>query len=123
MMPVWRRWLFAAFALMALAATGSAAEEDAEADGDEGEADGDDVKSMLEMADQDGDGKLTFDELFKAGSEVDEEGAPDEEEQAEFKAELSKHFQAADKDGDGFLAGDELRELLQLFESDHAGEL
>mmetsp|Transcript_47350 Transcript_47350/g.136245 ORF Transcript_47350/g.136245 Transcript_47350/m.136245 type:complete len:108 (-) Transcript_47350:90-413(-) len=107
MAVAWRRCLFTALAILALTKNVIAAKSDED----------EEVRVLLEMADKDGNGKLTFNEVLMAG---EEEGA---EHDAEFHSELTKHFQASDANGDGLLTGDEIPALLKLFNDDHSGEL
>merc|ERR1712039_743849 len=80
----------------------------------------DDPKEVLKKLDTDGDGKLTFKEVWDG---VMEDAAHEDEEEkkkfeSEFKPKLDKHFAASDADKDDSLNLEELMALMKAFEQD-----
>mmetsp|Transcript_26732 Transcript_26732/g.67245 ORF Transcript_26732/g.67245 Transcript_26732/m.67245 type:complete len:121 (+) Transcript_26732:92-454(+) len=116
-MAVFLRFLFAMIFLAVVGKTyaQAAEEEELTADAENEE----DPKEILRLMDKNGDGKLTFQEIFDEvmGSE-DGEGEEQASEREEFRAKLQKHFTASDSNGDEALDEDELKKLVMALEND-----
>merc|ERR1719277_291643 len=99
-------------------------ENEEEADpSDDGEAEDGEAEDMLKQMDQDGDQKLTLEEIMAGIKKLADDEGEAHDEMEEHEEVLKRIFPKSDADGDGKLDLEEIKVLEKHFDAEESKEL